>query len=415
MPFEKQPKVENQEKPQELEEVKGTGQERVAENHDSFDNLADILEEIEKNNYKEWKEHFGVEAEISEEIEKNNYKEWKEHFGILADVQEESEANAHKGWKEHFGGRKEVSKEEKGKRTDEILKEVGVEKPAESFDEVEIRLAEKLRQAKEDAGGNLPLSEKNRITLNFYRNELGYNIKYDFFHNAAELIDENKEAVRGKNDKPLKFKTFFNANREDTPLIDFLKERVRETYEDKPVKEMSEEEEIEAGFQKAEKMAEQKQAERKEGVSSLQDAKKIGKERLTKTVEKFSDALSYLFIPDKLAALGYREGKKMAIEGGEDLAVANLTYLAAIEDVIRRIFGFIQAEGAIRKGAIGEKEKEILNKKLAEGRSEDFAEKMAEVESYIEKADEQLSKGWSKLSKKGKLSRLIEVLQGEKK
>ena len=170
-----------------------------------------------------------------------------------------------------------------------------------------------------------------------------------------------------------------------------------------------------SSFEKAKKTTEQKQETRKEKISSLSEAKKVGQERLAKAVEKFSDVLSYLFVPDKLAALGLKEGKKMAVENGKDLLVADLAPLSLIEQAVRRVFGFIQTEGAIRKGAIGEKEKEILNKKLAEGRSEDFAEKMAEVESYIEKADEQLSKGWSKLSKKGKLSRLIEVLQGEKK
>ncbi len=409
MPFEKQPKVENPAEQENLE--------------DAYKQDKGLWVPKEERGNVRSREKFGVELSQADKDEKaREYeREAEEERELMIQESKLKFTDKRAAWQESAETVQQVKEVEEAKipeksmPVEEILKEVDIEKPSKSLEEAEKGLAEKLEKMRTDGGEKISLAEKNETTLNFYLGELGYSVKYNFLHSKAELLDEKNESVKDENGQPMEFKTFFKMNREDTPLIDFLKEKLKEKYEGKPAKELSKEEEAEKGFEKAKKTTEQKQETRKEKISSLSEAKKVGQERLAKAVEKFSDVLSYLFVPDKLAALGLKEGKKMAVENGKDLLAADLAPLSLIEQAVRRVFGFIQTEGAIRKRITGKEGLEVLRGMSIESRPEDYKERIAEFRSSIEKGGQQLLKGQEKIHKKGKLARLIEVLQGEKK
>jgi hypothetical protein len=297
-------------------------------------------------------------------------------------------------------------------------KQPKIENPAEQ---------EKLEDAyKQDKGLWVPKEERGNVrSSEKFGVELSQADKDEKAREYEREADQERELIA--QESKLKFTDKRAAWRESAETARQVKEVEEAKIPEKgmPVEEILKEVDIEKpnkslegaekGFEKAKKTAEQKQETRKEKISSLSEAKKVGQERLAKAVEKFSDVLSYLFVPDKLAALGLKEGKKMAVENGKDLLAADLTPLSLIEQAVRRVFGFIQTEGAIRKRITGKEGLEVLRGMSVESRPEDYRERIAEFRSSIEKGGQQLLKGQEKIHKKGKLARLIEILQGEKK
>ena len=355
--------------------------------------------------YTEWAKGL-IPEEKKIESEEEKEKEWKYGARTLERIRD-----AEREWAEEKKAMESAKIPEKGMEAEEILKEAGVEKPVKSFAEAEEKLEEKIGKARTQGGEKIPLAEKNEITLNFYLGELGYSVRYkDFLHGKAELLDENSEVVKDEGGKPMEFKTFFKMDREETPMIDFLKEKLREKQEKKPAKEMSEEEEMEAGFQKTKKAEEQKQEGRKEKVSSLKDVKETGKER----INKLAEGLSYIAALDKLGLLGLKKSKDIAIEGGKDLAAIGLTPAAAVEEAGRYIAGRIQVGEAVRKNFIMEKRAELLEKIPADKRPDYFDNLLeAVVKTGTERVSEELISGYDKIYKKGKIIKLIEMLGGK--
>jgi len=342
--------------------------------------------------------------ESAEDREERKAREWKYGTRTLERIRD-----AEREWAEEKKAMESAKIPEKGMEAESILKEAGIQKPAESFEEVQKRLEEKLEKARVGGGEKLSLAEKNETTRDFYLGELGYSVKYKgLLHGKAELLDESGKAVTDEKGDPMEFKTFFKMGREETPMIDFLKERLKERQEARPVKEMSEEEKLEAGFQKATKTAEQKQEKRKEKISSLQDVKKVGRERLNKLVE----GLSYVAALDKLGILGLREGKKLAVEGGKDLAVIGLAPVAAVEEATRYLAGTAQIGGARRESFLRGEDVKILERMPAHKRPEDYNERLELAKARLERVSEELIGGQDKIYKKGKLVRLIEALGG---
>jgi len=347
-------------------------------------------------------------VESAEEREERKEKEWKYGTRTLERIRD-----AEREWAEEKKAMESAKIPEKGMKTEEILKEVGIEKPAESFEEIEERLKEELKETRVRGGEKLSEAEEIERTRDFYLKELGYSLEYKgLLRGKARVLDAEGKYVVDEKGEPREFKAFFKLEKERTPLIDFLKEELQSKFGKKTegAAEKTEDEKLEAGFQKATKTAEREQEKRAEKVSSLGDIKKIGKERLTKTVEKFSDVLSYLFVPDKLASLGLREGKKLAVEEGKDLAAANLTPLAAIEEAVRHIIGRVQVGESIRKRFIKKQEIGALEEVPVDERPEDYNERVEEARTSIEQAVRSLIKGQDKLRKKGKLTKLIELL-----
>jgi len=300
---------------------------------------------------------------------------------------------------------------EKGMKTEDVLKGIGVEKPAESFEEVQKRLGERLEKARTRGGEKLSLVDKNEITRDFYLGELGYSVKYrGLLHGKAELLDEKDETIKNEEGKPMEFKTFFDLGRGETPMVDFLRKNLEKKLEKKPIGELTEEEKQEAGVKKAIKETENVQAIREEKISSLKDVKKVGKERLSKLVE----GLSYVAALDKLGILGMKKGKDIAVEGGKDLAAIGLSPTAAIEEAGRYIAGRVQVGEAIRKSVIMRGKIRALENIPVDKRPEYYNDLLeAAMREGSGKVSEQLVRGYDKIYKKGKIIRLIEMLGGK--
>ncbi len=303
----------------------------------------------------------------------------------------------------------EVPKE--GMKLKDILKETGVEKPAESFEEVQKRLKEKIGKAG-PSGEKLSGAEKIERTRNFYLDELGYKLEYKgLLRGKARIFKmegEEKKYITDEKDKPREFKAFFRLKEGRTPLTDFLKEELKGKLEGKPEKKLTEEEKWEAGTQKAIKETKGEQEKREEKISSLADIKRVGKERLSKMVE----GLSYVAALDKLGVLGLREGKKLAIEGGKNLTAIGLSPAVAIEEAGREITGRIQVGEALRKTFIAERKIEALEQISADKRP-GYYEKLTDIlKETSQKGTEEMIKGYDKIYKKGKILRFLETSGG---
>lgn len=340
-------------------------------------------------------------------------QEWREHFGVLAEVQEEKEKmekvtkRAEREAKEEKVAVETAKIPEKGMKTEEVLKEAGIEKPAESFDEVQKRLGERIEKARVRGGEKLSLADKNEITRDFYLGELGWSVKYEgLLRGNARLLDLEGKYVVDKKGKPMEFKTYFKLGRKETPLIDFLKEELGGKSEGKPEK--TEEGKWETGHQKAVNGAKREQATRVERIDSLADAQKVGRGRL----EKIMSGLSYIAALDKLGVLGLREGKKLAIEGGKDLMAIGLSPAVAIEEAGREITGRIQVGEALRKGVLGERKIEMLEKIPAEKRPEYYGQLLESIKGTSQTGTEEMIKGYDKMYKKGRILRFLEAFGG---
>ncbi len=374
----------------------------------------------ERGNIRSTKKYEELSDEEKEERARD-YQEKTEEEQRL-----EAEQKGPKFIDKRAGARKELAEEintvesakipEEGMRPEDILKEIGIEKPAESFEETGKRLKEELKTARVRGGEKLSEAEEIDRTRDFYLKELGYSLEYrGLLRGKARVLDSEGKYIVDEKGEPREFKAFFKLKKDNTPLIDFLKEELQGRFgkktEEVPTKK-TEEEKLDAGFREEKKGVEQKKEKRKEKISSLQDIKKTGKERLSKAVEKFSDVLSYLFVPDKLALLGLREGKKLAVEEGKDLAAADLTPFAAIEEAARRVIGRVQVGESVRKRFVKKEEMAALKEMSVEKRPDDYSERLLEIMTCIEQAVDNLIKGQDKLRKKGKLTKLVEMLQG---
>ncbi len=348
----------------------------------------------------------------SRERERKEAEDWYETFTRLGGTR--GKERIEEAERELAEEKKEVATAEipkKGIEAEEILKEVGIEKPAESFEEIQKRLEEKLEKDRTRSGEKLSLADKNEITRDFYLGELGYSVKYrGLLHGKAELLDEKDETIKDGEGKPMEFKTFFNLGKEETPMTDFLKEKLEKKLEKKPVEELTKEEKQEAGVKKTIKETENAQAIREEKISSLKDVKKVGKERLSKLVE----GLSYVAALDKLGILGMKKGKDIAVEGGKDLAAIGLSPAAAVEEAGRYIAGRVQVGEAIRKSVIMREKIRALEDIPADKRPEYYNSLLeTAIREGSGKVSEQLVRGYDRIYKKGKIIRLIEMLGGK--
>jgi len=334
--------------------------------------------------------------ESAEEREERKEREWKFGTRTLERIKKMTEESD-----EEKKAMESAKIPEKGMGTDEILKEVGIEKPAESLKEIEDRLKDELKGVRVRGGEKPSEAEEIERTRDFYLKELGYSLEYKgLLRGKARLLDAEGKHITDEKDEPREFKAFFRMKKEKTPLIDFLKEELKSKFEKKSEKApagKTKEEKLEAGFQKTVKTAEQEQERREEKISSLQDVKKVGKERL----EKLKDGLAYVAALDKLSILGLREGKKLAIEGGKDLAATGLTPAAAVEEASRYISGIIHRGEARRKEIIAMADAQLS----AEGKEA--------LESRTKRATEEYKKGYDLIYKKGRILRLIGMMGGK--
>ncbi|MDP3995948.1 MAG: hypothetical protein Q8P74_01740, partial [bacterium] len=123
---------------------------------------------------------------------------------------------------------------EEGMKPEEILKGVGIEKPAESFEEAEKRLKEELGVARIEGGEKLSKAEEIDRTRDFYLKELGYSLEYQgLLRGKARVLDSEGKYVADEKGKPREFKAFFKLKEDNTPLIDFLKEELQGKFEKK--------------------------------------------------------------------------------------------------------------------------------------------------------------------------------------
>lgn len=288
-----------------------------------------------------------------------------------------------------------------GIKTKEVLKEAGSQKPAESYKEVQERLAERLDGRRTFEGKKLSEADKFVETRKFYLEELGYSVKYKgVLLDKAEILDENGKSILNDKGKALEFKSFYFSKTE-AQINDFLKGRLQEKLDGKPVEKLSEEQKLEKGYQKAIKGAENAQADRETKISFLQGVKAFGREKWGKLAE----GITRLNLREGWG-IGLKEGKRLAIEGGKDLAVIGLTPLAAMEEAGKRIRGESQLGAAMRE------------KRLKEERIQQF-EQMPRFKEYVEflkresrQVDEKWGRSYGSLYKKGKILKLIEEMSG---
>lgn len=356
--------------------------------------------EAMKNKGIKFIEHRGkedrAETRKAARVEKMEQKKgWKEHFGGLAEVQLARE----KAERELAKEKKAIESAkipEKGMKTEEILKEAGIEKPAASFEEFQKRLAEKLEKERTYKGERLSEGDKLMMARNSYLAELGYSVRYKgLLLDKAEILDEKNEAIADEKGKPIEFKSFYFSKTERS-INDFLKERLKEKLEGRPAKELTEEEMME----KAVKAVENARTNREEKISFLQKTKIFGKEKLGKLVE----GLTRLNLGEKLGIL--RRGKKLAVECGKDLAAIGLTPAMVLEQVGRRVVGEIQTE-------IGEEKKGIFERRIeAIKEMGDFPNLLELLQRHSQKGSEKIIKGYNNIHEKGKILRFIEAHGG---
>ncbi len=326
-------------------------------------------------------------------------KEWKEYFGPLAEAQLEQEKIARRT--RQAEKEKEAIKSaeipQQGMKTSEILKEAGIQKPIESFNEAQERLAERLNRGRTLEGKKLSDSDKFVETRKFYLEELGYSVKYKgVLLDKAEILDENGKSILSDKGKSLEFKSFYFSKTE-AQINNFLKERLQEKLEGKSAEKLTEEQKLEKGYQNTVKATENAQVTREAKISFLQETfqktKKLGKE----TWGKLTEGIARLNLRENLS-MGLYRSKELAIEGGKDLAVAGLTPLAAIEEAVKKI----RIDAMVRERV------------FREGRIKQFEERplFGEYTEFLRKESQQINEQWAKshysLFEKSKILKLIE-------
>ncbi len=236
-----------------------------------------------------------------------------------------------------------------------------------------------------------------------------------------EYIPEEKkiESKKGEEEKAKEWREMFSKCGGKRGL-ERIREAEKEIAEERkamesakiPDKEMETKEILEeAAPQKAVEQAKKDQQKRREKISSLQDVKDVGKGRLAKLI----GGLSYIAALDKLGILGLKEGKKLAVEGGKELAVMGLIPAAAIEKAGRYVAGKIQASKAFEKGiSRAGWEIQVLEKMPDEEKEkrEYYPTALEELRLASEKASNELIRGYDKMYGKGKMVKLIERLLG---
>lgn len=230
---------------------------------------------------------------------------------------------------------------------------------------------------------------------------------------AREDIPEEKKVESVEDREERKAKEWKYGTR----TLERIREAEREWAEEKKAMESAKvpEKEIEAedilkevGGEKKAEEAVKEQEKRKEKISSIKDVKEVGKERLNKLVE----GLSYVAAIDKLGILGLKKGKKLAAEGGKDLAAIGLAPAAAVEEAGRYVAGRVQIGEAVRKSFVMREKAQLMEKLPAEKRPAYFNDLLERISRGSEEASEEMIRGYDKIYKKGKILRLIEALGG---
>ncbi|MFH1780720.1 MAG: hypothetical protein ABH841_01850 [Candidatus Nealsonbacteria bacterium] len=332
-----------------------------------------------------------------EEKERKTKEEYDAFHGLGTRGKEKMEAIE----KEMAQEKKAVESAEipkKGMETREILKEVGIQKPAESFKEVQERLAERLDKSRNFEGKKLSEDDRFVETRKFYLEELGYSIKYKgVLLDKAEILDENGKSILNDKGKALEFKSFY-FNKTETQINDFLKGKLQEKFDGKSAEKLTEEQNLDKGFEKSIKKIDLDQTIR-EGKIAFAKAKDFSAEKFNKLKEGVTRLSSGVW--GKLG-IGYNFGKKLALEGGKDLMAIGLSPAVAIEEAGREIVG----SAALRE------------KKFREERIQEFEQKprFKEYTEFLRKESQQLNEKWTGacelLHKKGKILRFLEFSGG---
>jgi len=232
---------------------------------------------------------------------------------------EEEKAKKRAEWQETFykmGGTRgkeriklaeeELARERETKKIlEEISKEseksVSKEKPKEdSFGEAQKRLEEKLKRERKPGGGELSENDKYEITRNFYLGELGYSVKYKgIFRGKAELLNEKGKVIADRKGKHFEFKTHFNpGEREEKPLLDFLKKELRKKLEGKAEKKQPEKERTAKKERKPKEKSEEKKEQDKSEKAEKTEQGKI--DWLEAAIEKIKKGNIVAFTPRRL-------------------------------------------------------------------------------------------------------------------
>jgi hypothetical protein len=383
----------------------------MPEKYDEFEKKGELWAPKEERGHirspeeiKEAKEAIPEEKKIESAEEKTKKaEEWYETFTQLGGTRRGRQ------WEEEYQReKKEVESAkvpEKGMKREDMLKKAGgIEKPAESFGEFQKRLVEKTEKRRTYKGEKLSRGDKLMIERRAYLGELGYSVKYKgALLDKVEILGEDDKPIHDGKGKPIKFGSFY-FDKTEKSVNDFLREKVKEKLEGKPAKEMTEEKKEEAGVKKAVKETQNQQEEREAKISSLREGKEADGKKLGKAVER----LSLISAFKELGVLGFRAGKKLAIEGGKDLAAIGLTPAAAIEEALRERGGTIkigEAMEKIFKPAIKESRKGMLKK-------EDFERLSPRVYEIIEaktrEQSDEIVKARKLIFEKGRILRLLE-------
>lgn len=295
-------------------------------------------------------------------------KEWRKQFGVMAEVQL-------------------------------VIEKASREAKKEKVEVESAKIPEKPIQPEQ-------IFEEAGLGRNYYLSELGYSMRYKgLLQDKIEVLDESGKPVK-------EFKSFYFSKTE-RQVDDFLKERLAEKLKGQPAEKPTDEK-LEKGLQKTVSQAENEQVGRREKISSLADVKEVGRGRL----EKIINGLSYIAAVDKLGILGFKRGKKLAVEGGKDLAALGLTPAMALEQAglevavrTQIIRGSIEKRHAEDDLQLEERLKEVKEHPNAPWPVH-YLELLDDLEEKSKRASDKMINGFDKLHKKGKILRLIERLKG---
>jgi len=201
--------------------------------------LGDMIKEAEKNRGKAAKEKRG---EIFGELYGRGLGEMAQHPERLREIQrklaEIERVGRKKTEKDLEKARRELERKlDKGKM---FLEEYVYQETLEAAVGQETALEAKIKSARTVGGEKLPAGEVQRITRDFYLNELGYSVRYksqrgnwlarkckDLLRLRATVIDKEGHLVLDKSGRPVEFKTAWTPGGE-TEFITFLKEKFLE-------------------------------------------------------------------------------------------------------------------------------------------------------------------------------------------
>lgn len=133
------------------------------------------------------------------------------------------------------------------------------------------------------------------------------------------------------------------------------------------------------------------QAKREKKISSLADAKEVGKNRFAKLFGGL---------------------KKLAVEGGRGLMAVGLYPSAIIEKTVREIAGKIQVDQEIKRQFATAGKLEYLESIPADKRPDYYAKLTESLTAISRKGAAEVEKGYDLMHKKGKILRFLETHGG---